>query len=207
VIKAVFVDWYKTLSTSLFWQYCREARLSSADSSAVERHVFGQPELVRAWMLGTIGAEDVCCLAAEALCLRPEDVVADLQRSCQAMELDAPAAIDTVRLLRQRGIKVVLATDNMDTFERWTVPALRLDQHFDAILSSSTCHALKADLANGQSPFFGPWLAKNGISPTEATLVDDSRCPAAEVTGMTVRVVDNPANLVRILTRAVRSGQ
>lgn len=62
----------------------------------------------------------------------------------------------------------------MDTFVRWTVPALNLAQHFDAILDSYSLRALKRDKDElGQSKFFGKLLSKNRIDPTSTVLIDD----------------------------------
>ena len=197
----VFVDWYKTLSTSSFWEYRPGSRLPPAELAEVSRYVFGQHQLVRDWMLGAMAAEDVCALAGAYIGLRTDDVVADLEHSCRRMELCDPSVIDTLRSISGRGIKVVVATDNMDTFRRWTFPALHLDTVFDDALTSDGCGALKADLVDGQSPFFAPWLAEYGIAPSDAILLDDCRVPAAEEIGMAVQLVEDPRRLVGILAQ------
>jgi FMN phosphatase YigB (HAD superfamily) len=200
-VRVVFVDWSKTLSTSLFWQQRSGCRLSAVDSAKVGRYVFGRAELLRRWVLGEVSAEDVCALAAAKLGLAAADLLADLEHSCRRMEFDDPAAVDALQSIRERGIKVVLATDNMDTFPRWTVPALHLDGLFDDILDSASLGVVKGDLVRGRSPFFGPWLADQAIGPSEAVLVDDS--PPASVTaiGMQSRLVEHPGRLASILTQ------
>jgi hypothetical protein len=142
-VRVVFVDWYETLSTSLLWQRRPGSRLSAADSARVESYVFSCAELVRQWMLGAVAAEDVCILAAGRLGLAAADLVADLQHSCRCFEFDDPASVDSLQAIREQGIKVVLATDNMDAFCRWTVPAMHLGGIFDAILGSASLGVLK----------------------------------------------------------------
>ncbi len=198
-VRVVFVDWAKTLSTSLFWQQGPGCRLSAADSERVQSYVFGRAELVRQWMLGAVAAEGVAALAAGNLGLPTADLLADLEHSCRSMEFYDPASADAVRAIRERGIKVVLATDNMDTFPRWTVPALQLRGVFDAILDSASLGVLKNDLADGQSRFFGPWLRAQGIAPSEAVLVDDSPAGSAAAIGMRVRRVEHPGRLGSVL--------
>jgi FMN phosphatase YigB (HAD superfamily) len=198
-VRVVFVDWANTLSTSLFWQQGPGCRLSAADSARVESYVFSHAELVRQWMLGTVTAEDVCTLAAGSLGLAAADLLADLELSCRRMEFDDPASVDTLRAIREQGTKVVLATDNMDTFYRWTVPALHLRGIFDAILDSASLRALKGDLVDGQSPFFGPWLSEQRIAPSEAVLVDDSPAASTAAIGLATRVVEHPSKLASVL--------
>lgn len=198
-MKVVFVDWHNTLSTSLFWQQRPGCRLSAAESAAVESYIFGRAELVRQWMLGAAAAEEVCALAAADLGLAAADLVADLEHSCRSMEFGDPASVDAVAAVREHGVKVVLATDNMDTFSRWTVPALQLRGAFDGILNSASLGALKGDVVDGHSPFFGPWLSHNGVAPSEAVLLDDSPPESAAAIGLSVRRVEHPAKLAGLL--------
>jgi FMN phosphatase YigB (HAD superfamily) len=202
-VRVVFVDWAKTLSTSLFWQQRPGCCLSAADSARVESWVFSRGELVRQWMLGAVAAEDVCTLAAGGLGLATADLLADLEHSCRSMELDDPASVDTLRAIREQGTKVVLATDNMDTFCRWTVPAMRLRGIFDAILNSASLGALKGGLLDGQSPFFGPWLSDHRIAPSEAVLVDDSPPASIAAIGLQTRRVEHPRKLASVLAEFV----
>ncbi len=203
-VRVVFVDWYKTLSTSLFWQHRPGCRLSGADLDRVHSYVFSRAELVRQWMLGAVAAEDVCTSAAGSLGLTAADLAADLERSCRHFEFDDPASVDALDAIREQGIKVVLATDNMDAFYRWTVPALYLDGIFDATLDSASLGVLKGDLVDGHSPFFGPWLSDQGIAPSEAVLVDDSPAGSAAAIGMVTRLVEHPARLASVLTQLRR---
>jgi hypothetical protein len=204
-VDVVFVDWHQTLSTSLFWEHGHGCRLPPATLARVSTYVFTQPQLVRHWMLGAVVAEDVCALAAGYFGVGADDVLADLEQSCRRMELCDPAVVDTLRLISERGIKVVLATDNMDTFRRWTIPALRLDSVFDDVLTSDACGALKTDLFDRRSPFFSPWLAGRGIAPSDAVLIDDTRVAAAEAIGINVRLIEDPSNLATTLANLART--
>jgi FMN phosphatase YigB (HAD superfamily) len=198
-VRVVFVDWYKTLSTSLFWQRGPGCLLSATDSARVHDYVFSREELLRRWMLGALAAEDVCALAADGLGLTAPDLLADLEHSCRRMEFHDPAAVDAVQAIRRRGIRVALATDNMDAFTRWTVPALQLRSLFDGVLDSASLGTLKADLIDGQSRFFEPWLSDHGNTPSEAVLVDDSPPGSAAAIGLSVRPVAHPVKLASVL--------
>jgi FMN phosphatase YigB (HAD superfamily) len=152
-------------------------------------------------MLGEVASEDVCALAAGRLGLAAGDLLADLEHNCRGMEFDDPAAVSGLRAIRERGIKVVLVTDNMDAFARWTLPALHLGDIFDAILDSASLGVLKGDLAGGHSPFFSPWLSEHGIAPADAVLVDDSPPASAAAIGLQTRLVEHPGQLASILTQ------
>jgi FMN phosphatase YigB (HAD superfamily) len=189
-VRVVFVDWHKTLSTSLLWEQRSGCRPSPGDSARVERYVFSRAELLPQWMLGEVAAEDVCTSAAGRLGLAAADLLADLKRGCSRMKFDDLASVDALRAIREQGIKVVLATDNMDTFPRWTVPALQLHGIFDAILDSASLGVLKDDLVGGLSPFFGPWLSDQRVLPSEAVLVDDTPPASAAAIGLETRRVE-----------------
>jgi len=200
-VQVVFADWYKTLSASLFWQQQPGCRLSAADSGKVESYIFSRGDLLRSWMLGCATAEDVCSQAAGDLGLAAADLLADLEHSCCTMEYYDPGSVEALRAVRKQGIKVVLATDNMDAFTRWTVPALQLNGIFDAILDSASIGSLKNDLVDGYSPFFGPWLSDQRITPANAVLIDDSPPASAAAIGLQTRLVEHPGQVATILTQ------
>jgi len=152
-------------------------------------------------MRGAVASEDVCALTAGNLGLAAADLLADLKDSCRCFEFDDPASVDAIRALRAQGIKVVLATDNMDAFSRWTVPALHLGGIFDAILDSASLGVLKDDRVGGHSPFFGPWLTDHRIAPSEAVLIDDSPPASAAAIGLQLGLVKHPSKLVSVLTQ------
>ncbi|MAG59732.1 hypothetical protein CMO96_03005 [Candidatus Woesebacteria bacterium] len=79
-----------------------------------------------------------------------------------------------VKKLRGKKVKVVIATDNMDSFTRWTAPALNLKPIFDEILSSHELKVTKSAFGkNGESLFFKDYFRKNNIKPQETVLIDD----------------------------------
>ena len=97
-----------------------------------------------------------------------------LQASCQQMRLVSDAIPDLMTRLRTYGLRIVIATDNMDTFHRWTVPSLRLHTLFDDILSSWQQRALKADKDDdGRSRFFAGYLQAYQIGRGQSLLLDD----------------------------------
>ena len=131
--------------------------------------------MLQHWMRGQMTSEDVVAQVCKELRFEPEIMLKELVLSCQNMRLMSENTLNLVTSIRSRGIKVVIATDNMDTFQWWTVPSLGLNHYFDDILSSSELGALKGDTdEQGRSLFFIPYLKANAIGLGESLLLDDS---------------------------------
>ncbi len=171
----VFLDWDGTLCGSKFWGHWSDDASYSRANLLIQRHFFrAAPEIITEWMRGEWDIEKVIAEIAHRTGLATKDLRIGLQESCERMELFSDSILPTIANLRKNNIKVVIATDNMDTFIRWTVPALNLESHFDGILDSYSLKALKRDKdAAGQSKFFTQYLAKNHITPMSTVLVDD----------------------------------
>ncbi|MGC4190199.1 MAG: HAD family hydrolase [Thermomicrobiales bacterium] len=188
----ILLDWYRTLSHSLFWEPWTES------DDVILRDVAGRMAtalfggdwraLHRRWMYGEVAAEAVVDAVARAAGVDPALAMRGLIGSCEGMVPASPDILPRVEWLRAHGIRVGIATDNMDTFTRWTVPALDLGRWFEPILNSADLGALKGDAldAAGHSPFFGTLLGELA-SDTLVYLVDDSAptAPVAEAAGIT----------------------
>lgn len=179
-LQAVFIDWHLTLSKSIFWEHlataepARYGRLrQSLFVTLRERHT--------AWMRGAWTTEQMmACVSAETG-LSYDFVFDEFVTSCQTMTFIAPEAPGLLAALRRRGVRLAIATDNMDCFTRFTVPALRLPALFDHVLNSFDLKALKEDFdASGRSLFFQDYLLARGLAPQQCLLIDDSR-PTPEI--------------------------
>ena len=175
--KVVFLDWAGTLSASAFWAGWRGS--AGGEWQTIQSRLFGDQQLVQAWMRGRLTAEDVVAHLLAGNDQEGERWLGELERSCREMTLTDESLWRIVPTIRAMGIRVVIATDNMDTFPRWTVPALGLTDFADDILDSWTLGVLKEDVDEaGRSAFFYPWLVANGINATEAVLFDDGHLGA-----------------------------
>lgn len=119
------------------------------------------------------------------------------------MEFADPALVPLVQQLRRQGAQAVIATDNMDTFDRWTVPSLRLTQYFDGILCSHCLGTLKLDQP---SSFLTSYFRRHDIPPAQTILIDDN--PKAQLLtdlGLTVITASPSRPLNSILTDIIRS--
>lgn len=177
--KAIFIDWNGTLSTDRFWeQLSQPSHPHHHIFSQVEQALFKNPQsshLFRSWMTGEFTVEDVMSLVGNQTNIPTDLLIRELEVSCKTMQLVSPNILNLVKEIREKEVKVVIATDNMDTFNRWTVPTLKLNETFDAILNSYDIRALKKDpLSSGRSPFFSNFLDSHNIHPTETIIIDDS---------------------------------
>ena len=176
--KCLFVDWHLTLSVSVFWEEFRnqehpQHRLFAFMQSALFTPS-GMQRWLRPWMRGAFTSEDVMVGICRGTAFDPDFALQALQSSCQQMRLVSEAIPHCVRDLQAKGLRVVIATDNMDTFHRWTVPSLQLDALFDDILNSWRLGALKEERGqDGQSLFFARYLQAHQIGRGESLLLDD----------------------------------
>ena len=191
--KAILLDWDKTLCVSRFWEHWQQ--LYPVHHETVQQRLFKENRaLVHDWMRGKYRSEDIAQFLSSHLHAQPKDILSELQESCRGMKLIAPKILDYVAVARTRGIWVAIATDNMDTFSRWTVPALNLRSHFDRIINSADIGALKKDLSpSGSLNFFQSFFNDFGLQPSDCVLIDDGHTLGGivEQVGMQYRLVDD----------------
>lgn len=161
----VFVDFHGTICHDHYWRSLpqdRQARLTAL--------LFGEDRrLVDEWMRGLHTAEAINRLVAAELELSYETVWRSFVADCRSMNVSA-STLAKIAALRDRAT-VILATGNMDSFTRFTVPALRLDSAFDLISNSSDEGRLKTD--DGGALFLD-YAARFGVPIGRCVLIDDA---------------------------------
>lgn len=167
----VFIDWDGTLSKSRFWQQWQNDTQYAALYQTITAELFSDnKDVSRSWMRGELSSEDICHQLASTSDVSNDVILGALRHSCESM-IVADGALDKVEELRSLGVKVILATDNMDTFSRWTIPALSLGKKFDGILNSADMGFFKKEKDDtGGSLFFKDYLSTDGL----CALIDDS---------------------------------
>ncbi len=178
IYKTIFIDWNGTLSSSKFWWHLEKSK-NKEDRiffEKVEKSLFGNlRELLKPWMLGELKSEDVISRVAKNSTLNYDKIFKEFVNSSQSMELISKDLLKIISKLRNKGAKVVIATDNMDSFTRWTYPGLKLFNHFDGFLNSHDLGAMKGHKdKNGKSLFFNEYLVSTGLKPKDSVLIDDS---------------------------------
>lgn len=175
--KVVFLDWNGTISDSKFWGHLDNASHPLNDFyQRTQASLFGDNKhLLLPWMKGEFSSEQVLSQVSEITGLNYDILYSEFVTSCQGMSFGISNLESLVKKIQNTGTKVVIATDNMDSFSRWTIPALQLHTLFDDILDSFLLKAMKRDFDDrGNSLFFGDFLCKNHIAPNECILIDDS---------------------------------
>lgn len=188
--KVVFVDWFNTLSSSRFFEHWSapdhpyRGRFDSLQDWWFD--AASQPFLDD-WLTGSRVCEDFVGLMSDRLDLSRSVIEAELMEGFRHWSLLEPGTKPLLAALRDGGVKVVLATENVDACIRWAIPALGLDDSFDTVLSSHELGALKHQAeASGRSRFFGDYLEAEGVGAGESVLIDDSAHlrPAVESFGI-----------------------
>ncbi|HMR72796.1 MAG TPA: hypothetical protein PKD68_02200 [Candidatus Saccharibacteria bacterium] len=170
--KAIFIDWDGTLSNSRFWHRW----IGTDEYELIQRVLFTDGrEHLRLWMTGLISYVQVLEYVTSRTGIAYKDLARELRYSAEHMSFIDHEIPGLIRELRRKGVKVVVATDNMDVFRLWTVPALGLEDLFDGILVSDSRGAVKVEVYDdGTSKFFHHYLSQNRISPGQSVLIDNS---------------------------------
>lgn len=175
--KVIFLDWYNTLSTSKFWGHWEDGSHSHfKEFDKIQSSFFGRVKpMIDPWMRGLYTSEEIVREIANDTDIPYELLFNELILSCQSMTFVSDELPQIINEMRKKGLKVVVATDNMDSFTRWTVDGMKLNLMFDGVLSSYHIKSLKKDFDDrGNNLFFQDYLFENGIKPEESILFDDS---------------------------------
>lgn len=208
--KAVFIDWNKTLSYSLFWEQLKDSSHKlNKHHGDIEKWLFvDNKHHIDPWMRGLISEDDILTQMSDDIGVSKGVIKKELALSCNNMKLCSPKIEKLIRDLQKNNVAVVIATDNMDTFRKYTVPALKLGNIFDAILISSELGVLKDDKEpSGRIPFFDDYLEERGLTYADSVLLDDSPDSSGKFLslGFSRVMIDSPEKLVNSLEELVAS--
>lgn len=173
----VFIDWAGTLSYSKFWNHWDNATHPNNRSfQQIQKiHFRGDSKKLSSWMRGEYTSEEILRFFAEESNIDYKHLFQEFIKSCKEMTFTSDKITDLLLALKNKNIRLVIATDNMDSFTRWTIPSLRLTDLFDDILNSSDLKVLKEDLNKyDKSILFEDYLKKHDIKKGESILIDDS---------------------------------
>lgn len=175
--KIVFIDWNNTLSKSKFWGHLESSSAKDLELfNKLERSLFiNNLHLLKPWMKGSLSTNNMMDIIANDTKIDIDFVLNNFIKSCQEMTFVSEAIPELIKKIRNKSIKVYIATDNMDSFNRWTIPAMKLSDMFDGAINSFYKKALKIDFDEyGKSLFFGDFLKSKNINPQDTILIDDS---------------------------------
>ena len=161
----LFVDFDGTICLERYWR-----SLPEAEHAGIQELLFGNDtKMVHDWMRGHHSAEEVNKYASGQLGLDYEYLWNLFVDDCKTMYVSKDVLND-IKSLSDR-YTTILITGNMDSFTRFTVPALSLEDYFDEISNSFYEGRHKTD-DNGS--LFHKFTDKYGVSIEECVLLDDS---------------------------------
>ncbi|OGL60859.1 hypothetical protein A3D60_00070 [Candidatus Uhrbacteria bacterium RIFCSPHIGHO2_02_FULL_47_29] len=141
-----------------------------AEHAKVQQLLFGTDKtIVSDWMRGKYTAEQVNEFVAREIGLPFEKLWSVFVQDCRTMKVSQPA-LEKLNTLRDQ-FTVVLLTGNMDSFSRFTVPALQLEKYFDLISNSYFEGKHKTD---NSGELFVAYAQKIGVPLESCLLIDNS---------------------------------
>jgi len=170
--KIVFVDYYGILSTTRFWHSVQDPnhKLHKYLQSIQDFLFVEDRTLLDEWMRGKYTSEEMHQVLAENFNIDFDELFSIFVEDCKTVEI-SEKILDKLKSLPENYLKIMV-TDNMDSFDRFILPANRiLEDSFHGINNSFYVQKLKADKE-------GEWfldILKNYEVPIEnCALIDDS---------------------------------
>lgn len=161
----LFIDFDGTLCHDRFWRSLSEEQYKKVQSLLFEENMSFAEE----WMKGKHTAEEVNQFLAEQLGIPFEEIWEIFVKDAETMSVPKDV-LETIGKLRER-YATILITVNMDSFSRFTVPALELSNYFDAISNSYYEGKFKSD---NEGEVFRDYIQKYSAPVDRSILIDDS---------------------------------
>ena len=137
--KILFIDFDGTICHDYYWR-----SLPGEQYKSIQKFLFqDRINIVMGWMRGEHTAEEINHLVADHLKISFESLWEVFIKDCKSMHVEQ-RILDKLTVLRSEYI-LILITGNMDSFSRFTVPALQLEEYFDIISNSFDEKLLKTD--------------------------------------------------------------
>lgn len=201
-IQVIFIDWYLTLTSVTFLNKLKienHAVFKKFIEIIFEQNPSGWQY---DWARGKLAKEDVAQKISQAGIMPYDNVLKTFADCCAHQTVDFPEVFKTINTIREKGKKVVLATDNWDVFCDYTIPNLGLDKYFDDIISSNQVGFLKRDEQPKSLPFFDNYLKNNHIAYQNSLLIDDNAlnidiCQKHQMAGIMVKDSRDTVNILQ----------
>jgi FMN phosphatase YigB (HAD superfamily) len=196
----LFVDFDGTLCHDRYWRSLPPDMFAEA-----QQFLFGRDNsLVVEWMLGKKTAEEINTILAKHLGVPSQDLWELFVDDCETMKVKQ-STLDTINSLRSR-YTTILITGNMDSFTRFTVPALELDTYFDYITNSADAGVLKSDESGKQ---FLDLAKSSSVNIADCVLIDDSEkiCALFECLGGTALQITSEHSIDTSLSQLTKKGE
>lgn len=170
--KILFVDFYGILSNTRFWFSLQNPEHKYHRHLAdIQDFLFVQNRpLLDEWMRGEYTSEDIHRLLEEKFEVNFDELFDVFVKDCEQIEL-SQNILDKLQTLSDEYLRIMV-TDNMDSFDRFILPANKiLQSSFHGINNSFYVKKLKSD-KNGE--WFLDIANKYDIKIEDCILIDDS---------------------------------
>lgn len=194
-IKSIlFCDFDGTLCHDRYWR-----SLSPDEYEKVQELLFrNDTTLVNDWMRGKYSAEEINQFVSEKTGIPFKKLWDIFVNDCKTIRV-SKEALETLNRLRDR-YTIILITGNMDSFSRFTQPALALENYFDHISNSSHEGIHKTD---SEGEIFLKYTERYSVSIQSCILLDDSKnvCKIFTELGGTAYLVTQDQNILYYLEK------
>lgn len=190
----LFVDFDGTICHDKYWR-----SLSPGRNEQIQNLLFrADMTRVKDWMLGAYTAEEINHFVADETGVPFAELWDVFVHDCATMHV-SQEVLNRLAMLRDT-YTVILVTGNMDSFSRFTVPALRLEDYFDCISNSYDEGRHKTD---DDGAIFVAYAAKHQVALTQCIVIDDSRdaCSVFEKLGGTSFLVTPKNDVTHYLSK------
>jgi FMN phosphatase YigB (HAD superfamily) len=162
----IFIDFFKTLNHDIYWR-----SLPFKDLERIQEFLFrNNTTLVDDWMRGKYTAEQINHMVSGRLNIPYEYLWNVFVQDCQTMTVPN-GILESINKLRDR-YTTILLTDNMDSFTRFTKPALKLENYFDLISNSFVEGKHKTD---NDGELFLKYIKLHSANIKNCVSLDDSQ--------------------------------
>lgn len=161
----LFIDFDGTLCHDRFWR-----SLESNERDRVQKYLFEEnSSIVSDWMNGKHTSEDVHKIISDDLHIEYQKLWDIFVSDCRTMQVKKEDLI-AISNLRKK-YHTILITENMDCFDRFTVPSLKLHDYFDYIVNSYNEKLSKSDVSG---TLFLKIINEKRADLTKSILIDNS---------------------------------
>jgi len=170
-LKLVMFDFDGVLSKGRF--YLSEKFRDHPDVTVIRNLLFDRQcrPLMENWMKGRLNYQRLHQQLSLQTGIGADFMDQALKESVKGIEINRDL-LEFSKLLRKKGTKTVIVTDNMDIFDQETVPYHKLNNYFDKIYSSSRYGLMKNELGGEMLKLV---LKDFDLAPQEAAFTDDSK--------------------------------
>ena len=143
----LFCDFNGVISYNYFWHELSDSNHKLHQYYSQVRDLY-TPQMAIDWMKGNYTTEQINLRISEQLSISYQDLLDSFIEGCRNIDISKPI-LGTINRLKAQ-YTCVLITDNMDSFDRFTLPSNPiLQETFDYISNSYNAKLLKID-DNGQ---------------------------------------------------------